>query len=598
MAALPHRQPISAQATELTPAMMQSVSVKAGFFHTLRRFFVWLLAALRFFSASFWDCLNGRDSEAPRAVRLRRILEKSGGGFKKIGRLLAMRLDLLPWAYCVELSKIVDSMPPFPIDQVIERVELATGKPLPQTFEKFDPEPIFSDTMTCVYQAIFLDGRKVVVKVRRPKVGVMLAAELRSLDWLLKIGEFFSFIRLESTKNVYSALQETVADELNFTFEARNQILFRSEAKKTKKKFFTSPKIFFELCSQDVIVQEFTEGMWLWELLRAVEQNDPASLQRAEELNIDPAVVAKRLMWVNFWGLDEHLLFIADLHPDSVIVRRDSKLTFLDFSHIGSLSRENRQALQQMMYYAWKHDPLEMARSSMILLEPLPPIDTIKFTKDLEENYWKFIYAMESKRVEWWERTSARLWLSFIRVAREHHVVMNVQVLRMIRACLLYDMIAVRLDDSADHVREYQRYNKHRAKFARRRVQKQISSFFEQGVSNRLFLQMESISDTGGRLFRQLQRYLSTPVMKFNAVLDKPVYSIYTLFKFIWQVVLVGVFSACVIFGLEWLRQGQPLSFSEVIDQVMSNRYVYAAVLLLLIVNVRSVIFRLSDKEM
>lgn len=577
--------------------MMQSTSFRVGVLKLLGRFFVWLFATFSYFAGTFWDWLRRKDTELRRAARLRRILENSGGTFKKIGQLFAMRLDVLPWAFCVELSKIVDYYPPFPIAHAIEKIESVTGQPLQDTFEKFDPDPVLSTTTSCSYQAIFPDGKKVVVKVRRPKVGEMLTADLKALDWLLKISEFLSIQRLGFTKNVVTTLLETIEDELNFMHEARNQILFRTEAKKTKKKFFTSPKIFFEMCSQEVIIQEFTEGMWLWEVLRAVEKNDQAAIQRAKELNIDPAKVAKRLMWVNFWGLDEHLLFIADFHPDSVIVRKNSKLTFIDFSHIGSLSREKRQALQQMMYYAWKRDPLEMARSAMILLEPLPAIDTIEFTKDLEETYWKFIYSMESKRVAWWERTSARMWLGFARVAREHNIIMNVQVLQMIRACLLIDTIVVRLNDKTDHIHEYQKFNKDRAKFARKRVQKQIGEFFVQGASDRVFLQFENLTDTGTRLFNQLQRFLSTPVLKFNAVLDKPVYTIYTFFKFIWQAGLVAVLAGGIIFSAEWLREDAFLSFSEVMSLVVRNPYVFGAVLFLLITNVRAVIFRLNDKE-
>lgn len=597
MASLPRRKFITAQVTELTPPMMKSTSFPVSFPGLLKRFFVWIYAIVAFFTGSLWDRMLRKDSEARRAVRLRKILENSGGTFKKIGRLVAMRIDLLPWTYCLELSKIVDHMDPFPIEQAIEKIEQSVGQTLIEAFQKFDPDPIVSATCFCVYQAILHDGQKAIVKVRRPQIGEMLLTDIKALDWLLKISEFLSIIRLGFTKNVYFDLQATIEDELNFTFEARNQTLFRKEAKRTKKKFFTSPKIFFDLSSEEVIIQEYTEGMWLWELLRAVEQNDQGALKIAEDLNIDPDLVAKRLLWVNFWGIDEHLQFIANLHADSVIVRKNSKLTFIDFSHVGSMSREKQQSLQQVMYYAWRQDPLEMARASMILLEPLPPIDTIKYTKDLEAAYWKFIYAMESKHVEWWERTSARLWLGFIKVAREHNIVMNVNVLRMIRACLLFDMIAVRLDHDLNHIKEYQKYTRYRAEFARKRFEKQMRHVVEQGINDRLYLQVEEIADTGKRLFRQLQRFLSTPVMKFNAGLGKSVYSIYTFFKLIWQSALAGSIVAGAIFSIEWLVEGNILQFNDVFYRAASNQIFYIIIFFLIFINVRVIIFRLNDTD-
>ena len=50
-------------------------------------------------------------------------MERAGGTFVKLGQQLAMRVDLLPWAYCVELSKMLDRMIPFPTEQALQAVE-------------------------------------------------------------------------------------------------------------------------------------------------------------------------------------------------------------------------------------------------------------------------------------------------------------------------------------------------------------------------------------------------------------------------------------------------------------------------------------------
>lgn len=597
MASLPRRQLITSETTEVSPPMMQTTAFSVSYLRVLWRLVILLFTVISFFVSNLWDGLRKRGSETQRAIRLRQILERSGGSFKKIGRLLAMRIDILPWTYCVELSKIDDRMDPFPVERAIERVESATGESLAETFDQFDPDPIVSSTTSCVYQAYLKDGRKVAVKVRRPGFGERFMADAKALDWIFDICEFLSIIRPGFTKNLRRDLRETIQDELNFTFEARNQSLFRSEARKSGKKFFDAPRVFFEYCSSNVVFQEFTTGMWLWELIAAVEQKDQTALARAEELNIDPGLVAKRLLWVLFWGIDEHLLFLADLHPDNVIVRENSKLTFIDFSSVGSLSQEKRQAMQQTMYYAWKRDPLEMARASMVLLEPLPPIDTTGYIKDLEATYWKFMYALESKQIEWWERTSARMWLGFVRIAKEHNITMNIHVLRMIRACLLSDTIAARLSRKIDHVKEYQKFYRYRSKAARKRVEKRIRNQIQRGVDDRLYLQVEGITDTSERLFRQLQRFLSKPMMKFNAVLDKPVYAFSLLFKFLGQIALITALAVGILYLIEWFVDRTVLNIFEVLSKVYANRVFQLVVLALLFINIRSIMFRLSDKE-
>jgi len=105
-----------------------------------------------------------------------------------------MRADMLPYAYCAELGKLLDQAPPFPLEQAISIIERTLGQPLAEVFEIFDPEPIGSASLACVYQARLKTGTRVAVKVRRPGIGPVIAADLRALDWLLIMGEMLTII--------------------------------------------------------------------------------------------------------------------------------------------------------------------------------------------------------------------------------------------------------------------------------------------------------------------------------------------------------------------------------------------------------------------
>ena len=70
------------------------------------------LAGISILAGNLMGVLLGRSSESRKAARLRRAFERRGGTFRKVGQLMAMQIDLLPWAYCVELSKIQDPMDP------------------------------------------------------------------------------------------------------------------------------------------------------------------------------------------------------------------------------------------------------------------------------------------------------------------------------------------------------------------------------------------------------------------------------------------------------------------------------------------------------
>ena len=120
IASLPRRELIQIEPADVTPPMMQSLTFSPDFTQVLRSFFKWWFAGFSIFAGNFLDQLRRKDSEARRASRMRHRFENTGGTFRKIGQLLAMRIDILPWAYCVELSHVIDQMHPFPVEQAIE----------------------------------------------------------------------------------------------------------------------------------------------------------------------------------------------------------------------------------------------------------------------------------------------------------------------------------------------------------------------------------------------------------------------------------------------------------------------------------------------
>src|SRR3984893_62760 len=65
-------------------------------------------ARLMILSLIFLPQLALRRRGAP--VALRRYLQACGGGFVKLGQILAMRYDLFPEAYCDELAKLLDQV--------------------------------------------------------------------------------------------------------------------------------------------------------------------------------------------------------------------------------------------------------------------------------------------------------------------------------------------------------------------------------------------------------------------------------------------------------------------------------------------------------
>jgi ubiquinone biosynthesis protein len=599
LASLARRRFVQARVGETAPPKMRTVSFRASRWRAWGRLLVWLGLLLRFAGGVAADWLRGKDAPQRRAVRLRRAFERAGGTFVKIGQHMAMRLDLIPWEYSVELSRMLDKVPPFPLAQAVAMVERATQRPLVATFAQFDPEPVGSTAVACVYQARLHDGQKVVVKVRRPGAGELFMADLKVLEWLLRFVEFLTILQPGYSKSIRQEFREALIEELDFVQEARYQDSFRRAAKKSGKKFFTAPRVYFDLSGEAVIVEDFVNGIWMWELLAAIEQNNKPVLELARRLNIDFKKVARRLTWINYWGWHEHLFFHANPHPDNIIVGPNSRLTFIDFGSVSAVGRTKRRALQQNMHYATKNDPLNMARATLILLEPLPSIDVLEFTKELETHNWQMVYVFAGsvRSATWQERTSALQWLGLIRTAQKYGVTIDFHVLRLIRAILLFDTLSLRLYPKLDILAEYQRFTDYHAQRVRRRVSRNVARQLSRGVNNRTFLRLEQLADTTEGLFFHLRHALALPRVNFSRYMDKWAFLVFTAVKFSGQVFLLTAVAVGLLAAGQWLTVGETAELTTLARQAVTHWGYQLLVLLLLIINWRNVLFRLDDRE-
>lgn len=578
---------------------MKIVAFHLSYARALRRLAAALIVLVRAGAEVAGDQIRGRNSTSRRAVHLRRMFERMGGTFVPLGHHLAMPLQLRQSPYGDQLSRITDSTAAFPAEQMVAIVERTTGKPLQETFAQFDPVPVVSTATACVYQAVLRSGEKVVAKVRRPGIGELFVADLKVFDWLAAVLELFTISKPGQMRKVRRELRETLLEELDFVREARHQDTFRRAAKKSGKDFFTSPRVNFDLSGDELIVQEFSSGMWLWELLAAIEQDDKGVLALAAKLDIDRSKVARRLLWVCFWSWHENLFFLAEPHPHNIILGEHGTLTFIDFQSTGAMDRTKRRALQQNLYYARKRDPLNMARATLALLEPLPPLDVLALTKDLEAYNWHLLYAFETKGVRrpWYERTTAQQWLGLSQVARRYGIVIEGRILRLLRAALMHETLAVRLDESISVVKEYDRFVRRRAARATRRaIDNLISRRTSAGGKSR-YSRMEQLAGTAETLFFRLRHALTLPRVNFHVMMNKGSSTFLTVIKLAAQVLGLAVVAAYLVVAFREIETDEVVTYRVAIGWVLSSTLFRVAVAVLIFVNARALLFRLEDKD-
>jgi ubiquinone biosynthesis protein len=599
MAELPRRQFLDVSAGDATLSQMRFVSFEHSRIRALRRLFTWFQLLLYFSLNNLWDVLLGRDTSHRRALRLRRAFERHGGSFIKLGIHLSVRLDFIPWVYSNELACMTDRMEPFPVEQAITVIERSTQRPLAATFVRFDPEPILSTSVACIYQAILHSGEKVAVKVRRPGIGAEFMADIQAFNWLLSIAEFLTIVRPGFTRGIRTEFRDLLLEELDFVQEARRQDAFRRAAAKSRKKFFSAPRIYLELSGEEIVVSEFASGMWLWELLAALEQGNQTVLDQARVLNIDPKKVAERLLWVDYWAWEENLFFHADPNPNNIILGPNSTLYFINFTTTGTLSRTKRQAMRQNLSYAWQRDPQNMARSALILMEPLPPVDLIELTQELESYNWQLLFALEAspESLTWQERTSVIQWIGIIRIARKYGFLIDIQVLRLLRSTLLFEGMAARLHMKIDFVRQYQLFDRYRAEQARRRVTDALLEQLDGESNEKLILRLDRLAHTTESFFLRTSHLLSLPTVNFNALMSKWSFAIYILVRFLAEGLSVTALSVLLVYLNLIFGGKQPGSLYAIVQPVIANPVYQIILLILILVNGRTVLFRMDDKE-
>jgi hypothetical protein len=174
---------------------------------------------------------------------------------------------------------------------------------------------------------------------------------------------------------------------------------------------------------------------------------------------------------------------------------------------------------------------------------------------------------------------------------------MAFDTVRMIRATLLYDTLAARLDHDIDVGRHYRQFMKDAGRNARRRVLKGAKTRLERGFTEQDYIRLERMMKVGDQMLFQTQRLLNLRQFNYSALVGKFVSSILLTISVGLQTVALTV--AVVLAASVWqsLSGGEMPPLSETFEQVIANRAYQLFLLLLFIIGIRRILFRLRDKE-
>ncbi len=281
---------------------------------------------------------------------IRMAAEDLGPTYIKLAQALSNRPDLLPDALIEELQKLQSEVSTLEYEVVEHIIEHELGNDIENIFDEFYKKPLGSASIGQVHRARLKDGSNVVVKVQRPGVRKKVQTDLDILKILVRWGQQ----QLESqgvygARDIIDAFERSLMKELDYNTEARFMEQFRSYYKKNQD--FYVPKVYRELTTSKVLVQEFIRGAKI------------TDVEKLQKWGVDTPKLAEKGIDIYLSQIFEHGYFHADPHPGNIIIKEDGTLCLIDFGMVGKLSKHDRFAFASILIGMAKQDPKMMARN-------------------------------------------------------------------------------------------------------------------------------------------------------------------------------------------------------------------------------------------
>ncbi|XP_068329549.1 uncharacterized aarF domain-containing protein kinase At5g05200, chloroplastic [Pyrus communis] len=309
---------------------------------------------------------------------LRRLFERMGATYVKLGQFIASAPTLFPPEYVEEFQNCFDRTPavPFAEIQAILRQEL--GRPIDSVYEYVDPTPLASASIAQVHAARLRGSQEdVVIKILKPGIEDMLVADLNFIYIVVRILEFLSpDISRASLVGIVQDIRESVLEEVDFYKEAANIESFRRylEAMGLTRQA-TAPKVYHQCSSKRVLTMERLYGVPLTDLnsISSFVSNPETSLITA--LNV----------W--FGSLLACESFHADVHAGNLWLLRDGRIGFLDFGIVGRISPKTWGAMEIFLASIAAEEYESMASALIEMGATDTNVDTKAFARDLEKMF-------------------------------------------------------------------------------------------------------------------------------------------------------------------------------------------------------------------
>ncbi|KAK1627712.1 hypothetical protein QYE76_002027 [Lolium multiflorum] len=307
---------------------------------------------------------------------LRRLFERMGATYIKLGQFIASAPTFFPPEYVEEFQNCFDRAPPVPYSEIESILLEELQRPLDSVYEYIDPVPIASASIAQVHGARLKNSQKdVVIKVLKPGIEDTLVADLNFIYVVARVLEFLS-PELERTSLVaiIKDIKESMLEEVDFRKEAVNMEAFQRyiEAMGFDRQA-KSPFVYRHCSTKRVLTMERLYGVPL------------TDLDSIRSLVPDPELTLVTALNVWFGSLISCESFHADVHAGNLWLLRDGRVGFIDFGIVGRISPSTWAAMEIFLASFATEDYKAMASALSEMGATGNDIDVNSFAKDLQK---------------------------------------------------------------------------------------------------------------------------------------------------------------------------------------------------------------------
>ena len=202
-------------------------------------------------------------------------------------------------------------------------------------------QPFAAGSFGQVYSAQ-LNNKPVIIKILRPQVNELLKFDLRLLRYLWKASN--KYIRRNSSLNLnlnFNEFAQQTLAEIDYKSEAE----FANEQYEIYKshRYLKVPKTYLDFCSDQIIVQEYIDGISAAQLIKLHQQGVNVKTYVKEELNSDLVEQLQTVAYELMWGSFSLTRIVGDAHPGNIRLMKNNQVGLIDFGIIATCPQSDKR---------------------------------------------------------------------------------------------------------------------------------------------------------------------------------------------------------------------------------------------------------------